>query len=155
MHKASQLEIEQGMSETFKQEMAHIRDQSNALLKLFSISGGININCRLDGDKNTIVNFIETTIQLPSKEYVPYCKAIHIEELKDKVEALYLLFKNAPKDSKRSPQAIIECIESNAKTDPRLEIVKTDIIALFTRLAVSQNILFESPDDLSEERILH
>ena len=62
---ANHTDIEQGMSQSFKQEMAAVRELNNSFLDLFHVTGGVNINCRLDKDKNTVVNFIEATVQLP------------------------------------------------------------------------------------------
>lgn len=152
-YELSSQDIESGMSESFKQKMAEVRELNNHLLDLFDFEGSLHVNCKVDEKMNTIVNYVEATIKVGKNNHLPVCRAIHIEELFEKLQSLYELFKNAPMSVKKSPDAIIEWIEQNINVDPRLEVVKLDINSLFSKMLPGTG--FYEEEDIPEDRILH
>jgi hypothetical protein len=149
-----QKETIQSLSDTHSPEINKLEKINSNLLKLFGTKGTININYGVI-DNNITIKCVEASAELPSKEYIPYCKAIHLPELTEKLDALYLLFKNASSESKSSPQSIIDLIESHEIKDPRLSIVKADILFLFTFLSTNQKLLNTDAHEYNDEKTLH
>ena len=149
-----QKETIQSLSNTYSLEINKLEKINSNLLKLFGTKGTININYGVI-DNNITIKYVEASAILPSKEYIPYCKAIHLLELIEKLDALYLLFKNSSNESKSSPQNIIDLIEANEIKDPRLSIVKADILFLFTFLSTNQKLLTTDNHDTINEKNLH
>ena len=105
---------------SYSNEINTLKKINNKFLKLFGTKGSININYGLNRENCLDITYVEASAELPTKEHLPYCKAIHLCELREKLDALYQLFKKVSVEEKSTPQKIIDLIESNEEKDQRL-----------------------------------
>ena len=140
---------------SYSNEINILNKINNKFLKLFGTKGSINVNYGLNRENCLDITYIEASAELPTKEHLPYCKAIHLCELREKLDALYHLFKKVSVEEKSTPQKIIDLIESNEEKDPRLNIAKTDIIFLFSLLSTNKSMMNFDIDYEDKELVIH